>query len=119
MDFIVNWNKCNQANELERVFSCFITDRMVVVAYCYLILTFQNYLPFRYSSRRIFIDLAVNTAISFITDTNLQHYAGDQQLSVTFSDGCNNFYNVYCPSIRNCGCICIYSFFYTKELWTR
>ena len=28
------------------------------------------------------IDLAFNTAISFITNTDLQHYAGDQQLSI-------------------------------------
>ena len=27
--------------------------------------------------------MALNTAIAFITDTNLQHYAGDQQLSIT------------------------------------
>ena len=47
-----------------------------------LILTFQNYLPSDVPVEGFSIDLAVHTAISFVTDTNLQHYAGDQQLSV-------------------------------------
>jgi K+-transporting ATPase ATPase A chain len=54
---------------------------MIVVAVIILILVFQNYLPFSNNVKGFSLDLAVHTAMSFITDTNLQHYAGDQQLS--------------------------------------
>jgi len=64
----------------EYFFALFITN-MVVVVIVVLILTFQNYLPSTTPVQGLSIDLAVNTAISFITDTNLQHLAGDQQLS--------------------------------------
>jgi len=64
----------------EYFFALFITN-MIVVVVIILILVFQNYLPFSNNIEGFSIDLAVNTAISFITDTNLQHYAGDQQLS--------------------------------------
>jgi potassium-transporting ATPase potassium-binding subunit len=62
-------------------FALFVTD-MVVAIIVVLILTFQNYLPSDTPVEGFSIDLAVHTAISFVTDTNLQHYAGDQQLSV-------------------------------------
>ena len=62
-------------------FALFVTD-MVVAVIVVLILTFQNYLPSDTPVEGFSIDLAVHTAISFVTDTNLQHYAGDQQLSV-------------------------------------
>lgn len=65
----------------EYFLSLFLTN-MVVVIIVVLILSFQNYLPSDTPVEGFSIDLAVNTAISFITDTNLQHYAGDQQLSV-------------------------------------
>ena len=64
----------------EYFFALFITN-MIVVVIIILILVFQNYLPFSNNVEGFSIDLAVQTAISFITDTNLQHYAGDQQLS--------------------------------------
>jgi K+-transporting ATPase ATPase A chain len=64
----------------EYFFALFITN-MIVVVVIILILVFQNYLPLSNNLEGFSIDLAVNTAISFITDTNLQHYAGDQQLS--------------------------------------
>ncbi|MGB9168322.1 MAG: potassium-transporting ATPase subunit KdpA [Nitrososphaeraceae archaeon] len=64
----------------EYFFALFITN-MVVVVIVILILTFQNYLPLTTPVQGLSVDLAVNTAISFITDTNLQHLAGDQQLS--------------------------------------
>ena len=44
-------------------------------------MTLQNYLPSHENFKGLSLDLAFNTAISFVTDTNLQHYAGDQQLS--------------------------------------
>jgi K+-transporting ATPase ATPase A chain len=54
---------------------------MLVVVFMILILTLQGYLPSQQNFKGLSLDLAFNTAISFITDTNLQHYAGDQQLS--------------------------------------
>ena len=64
----------------EYFFALFITN-MIVVVVIILILVFQNHLPLSNNVEGFSIDLAVHTAISFITDTNLQHYAGDQQLS--------------------------------------
>src|SRR5215831_10001974 len=58
----------------------FVTD-MVVAVFIIIVLTFQNYLPSHENFKGLSLDLAFNTAISFVTDTNLQHYAGDQQLS--------------------------------------
>jgi K+-transporting ATPase ATPase A chain len=65
----------------EYFFALFLTD-MVVMVIIFLIFTFQNYLPSDTPVEGFSIDLAVNTAVSFITNTNLQHYAGDQQLSI-------------------------------------
>jgi potassium-transporting ATPase potassium-binding subunit len=62
-------------------FALLLTD-LVVAGIVISILTFQNYLPSDTPVESFPIDLAVHTAISFITNTNLQHYAGDQQLSV-------------------------------------
>jgi K+-transporting ATPase ATPase A chain len=64
----------------EYFFALFITN-MMVVAVIILILVFQNYLPFSNNVEGFSLDLAVHTAISFITGTNIQHYAGEQQLS--------------------------------------
>ena len=65
----------------EYFFALFLTD-MIVMVVIILIFTFQNYLPSDTPVEGFSIDLAVNTAVSFITNTNLQHYAGDQQLSI-------------------------------------
>src|SRR5581483_11797692 len=49
----------------------------------FLILVFQNYLPTANADTKpLSVDLAFNTAVSFMTNTNLQHYAGDQQLTI-------------------------------------
>ena len=45
------------------------------------VLLYQNSLPLSPKPGLSF-DLAFNTAASFVTNTNLQHYAGDQQLSI-------------------------------------
>ena len=65
----------------EYFFALFLTD-MIVMVIIILIFTFQNYLPSDTPVEGFSIDLAVNTAVSFITNTDLQHYAGDQQLSI-------------------------------------
>jgi K+-transporting ATPase ATPase A chain len=49
----------------------------------FLILTFQNYLPTATPGiAGLAPDLAFHTAVSFMTNTDLQHYNGDQQLTV-------------------------------------
>lgn len=65
----------------KQYFFALLLTNMVVVVFIILVLTFQNYLPFHQNFKGISLDLAFHTAISFVTDTNLQHYAGDQQLS--------------------------------------
>ncbi|MFC5469293.1 potassium-transporting ATPase subunit KdpA [Cohnella suwonensis] len=60
----------------------FLLTNIVLVAVGYLVLRLQKYLPFNPSG----IDnmeqtLSFNTIISFITNTNLQHYSGESGLS--------------------------------------
>ncbi|HTH21415.1 MAG TPA: potassium-transporting ATPase subunit KdpA, partial [Nitrososphaeraceae archaeon] len=79
---VIGINATKQMSWKEYFLALFITN-MAVVVFIILILTFQNYLPLSAGKGGFSFDLAVNTAISFITDTNLQHYIGDQQLSIT------------------------------------
>jgi K+-transporting ATPase ATPase A chain len=79
---VIGINATRQMNWKEYFFALFLTN-MVVVVFIILVLTFQNYLPLSEGKEGLSFDLAFHTAISFITDTNLQHYAGDQQLSIT------------------------------------
>ena len=80
---VIGINATKQMNWKEYFLAIFVTN-MIVVAFVILILTFQNYLPLAEGDKGGFsFDLAFHTAISFITDTNLQHFAGDQQLSIT------------------------------------
>jgi K+-transporting ATPase ATPase A chain len=77
---LIGINVSRQMTWKEYFFALFITN-MIVVAIIILILVFQNHLPFSNNVKGFSLDLAVHTAISFITGTNLQHYAGEQQLS--------------------------------------
>ena len=79
---VIGINATKQMSWKEYFLALFITN-MAVVVFIILILTFQNYLPLSEGKEGFSFDLAFNTAISFITDTNLQHYVGDQQLSIT------------------------------------
>jgi len=79
---VIGINATRQMSWKEYFFALFLTN-MVVVIFIILVLTFQNYLPLSEGKEGLSFDLAFHTAISFITDTNLQHYAGDQQLSIT------------------------------------
>ena len=76
---VIGINATKQMSWKEYFLALFITN-MAVVVFIILILTFQNYLPLSEGKEGFSFDLAFNTAISFITDTNLQHYVGDQQL---------------------------------------
>ena len=65
----------------EYFFAIIITNG-VVAAFIFFILILQGFLPLGSPEKPGFsLDLAFHTAASFITDTNLQHYIGDQQLS--------------------------------------
>ena len=77
---ILGINVTRQMSWKEYFFALFLTN-MVVLIFIFIILTLQNYLPLSEGKGGLSIDLAFNTAISFITDTNLQHLVGDQQLS--------------------------------------
>ncbi len=79
---VIGINATKQMSWKEYFLALFITN-MAVVVFIILVLTFQNYLPLSEGKEGFSFDLAFNTAISFITDTNLQHYVGDQQLSIT------------------------------------
>lgn len=52
------------------------------MAIAFVIITFQGYLPLNPQHfRGLSWDLSLNTVVSFATNTNLQHYAGEQSLS--------------------------------------
>ena len=65
----------------EYFFAIVITNG-IVAAFVFIILISQHLLPLTSPGQTGFpLDLAFHTAASFITDTNIQHYIGDQQLS--------------------------------------
>ena len=63
-------------------FFAIVLTNGIVAAFVFIILISQQLLPLASPGQTGFsLDLAFHTAASFITDTNLQHYVGDQQLS--------------------------------------
>jgi potassium-transporting ATPase potassium-binding subunit len=65
----------------EYFFAIVITNG-IVAAFVFIIFISQHLLPLTSPGQTGFsLDLAFHTAASFITDTNLQHYIGDKQLS--------------------------------------
>jgi K+-transporting ATPase ATPase A chain len=58
-----------------------IVTNVIAAGFLLALLLYQNSLPLSPKPGLSF-DLAFNTAASFITNTDLQHYAGDQQLSI-------------------------------------
>ena len=67
---------------LEGIFPCVILDDYNLNSFCNVS---SNVTKLSSSTQRVeglSIDLAFHTAVSFITNTDLQHYAGDTQLSV-------------------------------------
>src|SRR4029078_6782745 len=63
-------------------FSALCLTTIISIIFVILVLTLQNYLPSTQHVDGLPIDLAFHTATSFITNTDLQHYAGENQLSV-------------------------------------
>ena len=65
----------------EYLFSILISNFIGLILFV-LILMFQNYLPFNQGNlNNVPFHLALNTAISFVTNTNWQSYAGETTLS--------------------------------------
>jgi K+-transporting ATPase ATPase A chain len=63
-------------------FFALFTTTIISIIFVMLVLMLQNYLPSSQHVDGLSIDLAFHTAMSFITNTDLQHYAGETQLSV-------------------------------------
>lgn len=61
----------------------FITINVVMIIFAFIILRFQKYLPYNPTNAgNMDTFLAFNTAVSFVTNTNLQHYAGETGISM-------------------------------------
>jgi potassium-transporting ATPase potassium-binding subunit len=78
---IIGIDKDKQMTWKEYSVALIITN-MIVMAFIFFVFLLQGFIPSSPHMNGLSIDLAFNTAISFITNTNLQHYAGDQSLSV-------------------------------------
>jgi len=66
----------------KQYFLAVFTTSIISIIFVILVLCFQNYLPSSQHVAGFSIDLAFHTATSFITNTDLQHYVGENQLSV-------------------------------------
>lgn len=61
----------------------FLTLNIIMIILAFIILRLQKYLPFNPTKAgNMNSFLAFNTAISFVTNTNLQHYAGETAISM-------------------------------------
>ncbi len=65
----------------KQYFLALIVTNVIAAGFLIVILIYQNSLPLSPKPGLSF-DLAFHTAVSFVTNTDLQHYAGDQQLSI-------------------------------------
>ena len=63
-------------------FLALLTTTIISIIFVILVLSLQNYLPSSQHIDGLSIDLAFHTAVSFVTNTDLQHYIGENQLSV-------------------------------------
>ena len=78
---LVGINVDKQMSWKEYFFALFLTS-IISIVFVMLVLMLQNYLPSAQHVEGLSIDLAFHTAMSFITNTDLQHYIGETQLSV-------------------------------------
>ncbi|HJU13963.1 MAG TPA: potassium-transporting ATPase subunit KdpA [Candidatus Nitrosotalea sp.] len=65
----------------KQYFLALVVTNAIAAGFLMAVLLYQGSLPLSPKPGLSF-DLAFNTAASFVTNTNLQHYAGDQQLSI-------------------------------------
>jgi K+-transporting ATPase ATPase A chain len=92
LPFMRRWNRClevllGRSNSNASVNWAAYCRSVLIFNYCmfvlvFMVLSFQDYLPINPDGKPGFEPtLAFNTAISFITNTNLQHYSGEASLS--------------------------------------
>ena len=79
---MVGIDKNKQMTWKEYAFALFITN-IIIGVFIFLVFLLQGYIPSPSHMNGLSVDLAFNTAISFISNTDLQHLAGDQSLTVT------------------------------------
>ena len=79
---IVGIDKNKQMTWKEYAFALFITN-MIIGAFIFFMFLLQGYVPSPSHMNGLSVDLAFMQAISFLTNTDLQHYAGEQSLTVT------------------------------------
>jgi potassium-transporting ATPase potassium-binding subunit len=79
---IVGIEKNKQMTWKEYAFALFITN-IIIGIFIFLVFLLQGYIPSPLHMNGLSVDLAFNTAISLISNTNLQHLAGDQSLTIT------------------------------------
>jgi K+-transporting ATPase ATPase A chain len=74
----------NRQMTWKEYFLALILTNGIVFGFVFFVLLFQDSIPILSNPTRegFTADLAFNTAISFVTNTDLQHYLGDQQLTV-------------------------------------
>jgi K+-transporting ATPase ATPase A chain len=80
---VIGIDKNHQMTWKQYFFALILTNG-IAFALVFFVLLFQDSIPILSSPTRegFTVDLAFNTAISFVTNTDLQHYVGDQQLTV-------------------------------------
>ncbi len=78
---IIGIDKDKQMTWKEYSHALLLTN-VIVGAFIFFMLVFQNVLPSSTHVNGLSIDLAFMQAISFITNTDLQHYAGEQSFSL-------------------------------------
>jgi len=78
---IIGIDKDKQMTWKEYALALMLTN-LIVAGFVFFMLVFQNVLPSSTHVNGLSIDLAFMQAIAFITNTDLQHYAGEQSLSL-------------------------------------
>ncbi len=80
---VIGIDKNHQMTWKQYLFALMLTNG-IAFAFFFFVLLFQDSIPILSSPNRegFTVDLAFHTAISFVTNTNLQHYLGDQQATV-------------------------------------
>ncbi|MGC2574837.1 MAG: potassium-transporting ATPase subunit KdpA [Candidatus Nitrosopolaris sp.] len=79
---IIGIDKNKQMTWKEYIVALIITNA-IVGAFIFFMFLFQGFIPSSPHMNGLSVDLAFMQTISFITNTNLQHYAGEQSLTLT------------------------------------
>lgn len=78
----IGGGRCGEAQPWHRYVLSMLVFNAVMFAVVFIIFTTQSALPLNPDDKEsMSADLAFNTAASFTSNTNLQHYSGEQQLS--------------------------------------